>query len=652
MSALGGAAAGAVALAAAALAAAGCASSDPPDVGLEGLRLASVQPGLVVTGSTLALGGDSFVAEEWGASVLRLRGQSAGRAVDVTVAARFVDYDHMTAETDAGVIAELGGAADRVVRFSGEAVLEVVSAVDGKTYASAPLALTLDVAAELTPEITTVQTGGVLFVNDAVQVDGRGLLLGGGEGESVARVTGCFQPAGGGACAPVAEEVVALTAAQPYSRERATFRFVPGIAGIREGSFSGQVVIENRHAGGRTIAAPPVNVGYDLVSAQVFQVTPPVASLGQYVLIEGGGFVGGEAGASTEIRLVGTFVPTGAPQGGAVDLLLIPEFETGNRVRYVISPSDALGMAIDLRTVTGTFTGTIQPIVRYQGDQVVGPTRAVTLGIAPVKQVVYIDFRPSYVESLRLFGLRAVDQAIRARVLEVVAHAYRGVNLELRTAPPTDFALFSLVEIHGPDPNGQGLFGYDNSPGKDTGNLRLHDRLGGVNAQTQQDGYAGYGGVFIESLMGFSLHPAAGQSLGSAEPLFDQIFDPFRPDRGEIIVSKDLTGGVPAADGGLCPASNRRDRIACAVWTMGSLIGGTLAHEIGHSLGLANPYGDGFHNFGDEPNRLMDGGANRSFAERAVLGGEGPADFCTEEYEYLRQILPPAAPDVSSRPPC
>ncbi|MBE7451407.1 MAG: hypothetical protein HS111_21670 [Kofleriaceae bacterium] len=100
--------------------------------------------------------------------------------------------------------------------------------------------------------------------------------------------------------------------------------------------------------------------------------------------------------------------------------------------------------------------------------------------------MVYIDFRPSYVESLRLFGLRAVDQAIRARVLEsvqVAAHAPRGVNLELRTAPPTDFALFSLVESHGPAINGQGLFGYDNSPGKDTGNLRLHDRLGGVNAR-------------------------------------------------------------------------------------------------------------------------------------------------------------------------
>ncbi len=638
-----------------ALAAAGlvaCASSETPDVGLESLALASVEPGVVITGTTLAIGGDSFVAAEWGASTLRLRGQSGGRSVDVALPADFVDYDHMTAQVDADIITALG-ATGQVTRFSGEAVMEVVSAVDGQTYASAPLALTLDVAAELTPEIASVQSGGVLFVNDAVLVTGRGMLLGGNEGDTVARVSGCFRVSGGTACTPVTEEVIALQPAAPFSRDEATFRFVPGIAGIREGLFMGQVVIENRHAGGNTIAAAPVAVSYDLVSAEIFQVTPPVASLGQYVIIDGGGFVGGEAGASTEVRLVGTFTPTGQTQGAPVDLLLIPEFETGNRVRYVISPSDALGMAIDLRTVTGTFSGTIQPTVRYQGDTVVGPTRTVTLGIAPVKQVVFIDFRPSYVESLRKFGLRAVDQAIRARVLAVVGHAFRTVNLELRTEPPTDFALFSIVEIHGPDPNNQGLFGYDNSPGKDVNNIRLHDRLGGVNAATQQDGYPGYGGVFIESLMGFSLHPASGESLPSADQLFDDLFDPFRPDRGEIIVSKDLAGGLPPIEGASCPASDRRARIGCAVWSMGALIGTTLAHEIGHSLGLANPFGDGFHNFGDEPNRLMDGGADRPLAERAILQGQGPADFCEDEYAYLRQILPSAQPaDTAPRPRC
>lgn len=635
-------------------AAAGCASSDPPDVGLESLALTAVDPGVVITGTTLAIAGDSFVAAEWGESTLVLRGSAGGGDVDVRLPAVFVDYDHMTAAVDAGVIAELGASASAgLVRFAGEAVVEVVSAVDGATYASAPLPLTLDVAAQLTPEITTVQSGGVLFVNDAVEVTGRGLLLGGDEGESVARVTGCFQVGGSGPCAPVAEQVVALAAAEPFSRERASFRFVPAIAGIREGSFTGQVVIENHHAGGATLTADPVAITYELVSAQVFQVTPPAASLGQYVLIEGGGFVGGEAGASTEVRLVGSFVPTGQSQGQNVDLLLIPEFESGNRVRYVVSTSDALGQAIDLRTVTGTFTGTIQPIVTYQGDQVVGPTRAVTLAIAPVKQVVYLDFRPSYVESLRLFGLRAVDQAIRARVLDVVRAAYPAVNIEFRTTPPTDFALFSLVEIHGPDPNGQGLFGYDNTPGKDVGNVRLYDRLGGVNAATQQDGYPGFGGVFIESLMGFSLHPATGESLPGAEALFDQLFDPFRPDRGDIVVGKDLAGGLPAVTGDACPASSRGERIACAVWSMGSLIGGTLAHEIGHSLGLANPYGDGFHNAGDEVNRLMDGGADRPLAERAVLQGQGPAMFCEDEYTYLRMILPSAQPaDTTPRPPC
>jgi hypothetical protein len=642
------------AAAAAVALAAGCASSDPPDVALEGLNLTRVDPAVVITGTTLAIAGDSFVAAEWGESTLRLQGQAGSRSVDVTLPAVFVDYDHMTAAVDAALIAELGAApgGGDVVRFTGDATIEVVSAVDGKTYASDPLALSLDVAAELTPEITTVQTGGVLFVNDAVEVSGRGLLLGGNEGESVARITGCFRPASSSTCTPVGEETVALTAAQPFSREQASFRFVPAIAGIREGAFMGQVVIENRHAGGTTIAAEPVTIGYDLVSAQIFQVTPPLASLGQYVVIDGGGFVGGEAGAFTEVRLVGTFRPTGATQGAPVDLLLIPEFESGNRVRYVISTSDALGQAIDLRAVTGTFSGTIQPIVTYQGDQVVGPTQAVTLGIAPVKQVVFLDFRPSYVESLRVFGLRAVDQQLRARVLDVVRAAYPAVNIDFRTEVPTDFALFSLVEIHGPDPNGQGLFGYDNTPGKDVGNLRLYDRLGGVNAATQQDGYPGFGGVFIESLMGFSLHPASGESLPGADQLFDDLFDPFRPDRGDIVVGKDLAG-LPAISGDGCPASDRQGRISCAVWSMGALIGGTLAHEIGHSLGLANPYGDGFHNAGDEPNRLMDGGADRPFPERAVLEGQGPGRFCEDEYSYLRMILPSSEPaDPTPRPPC
>jgi len=631
---------------------AGCATSDPVDVGLEGLALSAIEPPVVVTGTTLAIAGDSFVDAPWGDSTLHLVGTAGARTVDVAIPAVFVDYDHMTAAVDPTVIAALG-ADQGVVRFAGQAVMEVVSAVDGETYRSEPLTLTLDAAATLVPEVTTVQTGGLLFVNDRVQVDGRGFLLGGDEGQTVAVITGCFQPTGSGTCTPVTRREVVTQPSAPYQRDQISFRFVPAIAGIREGDFSGAVVIENRHAGGATLASASFPIDYSLVSAQIFQVTPPAASLGQYVLIDGGGFVGGEAGALTEIRLVGTFTPTGQTQGAPVDLILIPEFESGNRVRYVVSTDDALGQAIDLRTVTGSFTGTIQPIVSYGGDQVSGPTTSVALGIAPVKQVVHLDFRPSYVESLRQFGLRAVDQQIRAQVVATVRAAYPAVNLEVRTEPPTDFALYSLVEIHGPDPNGMGLFGYDNSPGKDTGNLRLWDRLGGVNAVTQQDGYPGYGGVFIESLMAFSQHPASGPSAPIADPLFDELFDPFRPDRGDIIVGADLSGGVAVVTAGQCPAGDRSTRIGCAVYAMGNLIGTTLAHEIGHSLGLANPYSEGFHDFGDEPNRLMDAGGDRPFAERAVLGGRGPAVFCDDEYQYLREILPSSLPaDTSPRPRC
>jgi hypothetical protein len=264
-----------------------------------------------------------------------------------------------------------------------------------------------------------------------------------------------------------------------------------------------------------------------------------------------------------------------------------------------------------------------------------------------------VRFLRSYAESLRKFGLRAVDEAIRERVMTVVNRDYATINLEARREAVKDFALYSIAEIAGQDPNGLGLLGYDNTPGKDVGNQRLYDRIGGVNALTQEDGFPGYGGVFIESLLLFS--PESGSPL--ADPNFDAIFDPFRPDRGgRPVTAEDLSEGMPRPTSGEdCPAprGDRPQQIACAIWVLGSLIGTTLSHEIGHSLGLANPYGQGFHNQGSADNRLMDAGAFRPFLERAELRGHGPGRFCDEEYEYLRVILPTDLPmDIAGRPPC
>lgn len=625
---------------------AGCASSTAPDPGLEGLAIERVAPETVIPGTRIQVDGASFVDAQWGTATLRL----SGSGIDLALPARFVDFGRLSVQVDAATIAEIGD-----LDFHGTARVDVVAASDGETYSSDPLAVDLRFRARLAPVATALEASVVIFVNDRLVIEGDGFLLGGEEGVTVARLAGCFTPEAGGGCRPLPEIELPMTPEDPLARDRSGFAFSPKVAGIQPGSFTGTVTVVNRQPGGAPAAAGALGASYDLVTSQIFGVEPASASLGQYVFVSGGGFVGGEGGAATVIELAGTFRKTG---GSAVpaSLTLIPEFVEGRLVRYVVNTDDELGASLDLRNETGQFTGTATPVVSYGPDTVRGVGKSISFALAPVKQVVYLQFQPTYVEGLRDFGLRAVDRRIRDRIVEVCDAAYAGVNIEFRTTPPTDFALYANVELVGVDPNGTGLFGYDNTPGKDNGNLRLYDRLGGVNAATQQDGYPGFGGVFVRSLMGFSQHPGQlATSVSGADALFDRVFDPFRPDLGnEPIRAADLSGSVPVIrDGSACPASDRSGQIGCAIYVMGNLVGGTLAHEIGHSLGLANPFLDGFHNSGDAPNRLMDAGGDRPFAERAELEGQGPGVFCDEEYAYLRGILPTNAPEPAiQRPSC
>ena len=629
---------------------AGSAGSIGVDPGLEDLAVSGVAPATIVPGTRLIVTGTSFVDEAWGAATLRLQGTAGGRAVEAAWPARFVDLGTLEIAVDGAKLGEIVGGAG-AADFEGTVMVEVVSTIDRAVYRSAALDVDLAFRSRLTPTVTRVATG-VVFVNDEIAVEGDGFLLGGDEGVAIARLSGCFVADGGRGCEPVPAAEVAIA---PASRTRASFAFRPEIAGIEPGSFIGTLTVVNESAMGEAVSASPLEIAYDLVAPEVFAVDPPAASLGQFVFVHGGGFVGGQPGALTEIELAGTLRTTrGAPV--SVQMTWIPEFVGGRLVRYVLNPDDALGHALDLRSETGELSGTVTPVVSYRGARVHGRARPVSFAIAPVKQVVYLDFEASYTEGLRDFGLRAVDGRIRDRVVAVCREAYRGVNVEFRTAPPADFAWFETVELVGVDPNDQGLFGYDNSPGKDSGNLRLYDRLGGVNAQIQEDGYPGFGGVFVRSLMGFSQHPGAfARSVDGADPMFDQVFDPFRSDRGgEPIRAVDLAGALPAlVDGAGCPGHGRAQQIACAIFVLGNLVGGTVAHEVGHSLGLANPYQDGFHDPGDAPNRLMDAGEARPFVERAQLMGQGPAVFCDDEYAYLRRILPSSdAASSVARPGC
>jgi len=630
---------------------AGCAGGIARDPGLEGLSISKVAPGTVIPGTKIVVKGSSFVDDAWGSATLHLVGRAGGQSVDLQWPAKFVDFSTLTVAVDGSKIDSLGGDVD----FEGTMTVEFVAVSDGDTYKSGELTQKLSFRKKLTPSPTGILQG-VIFVNDQIVVDGDGFLLGGDEGTTFAKISGCFRLSGSSTCLQITPEEVAMQPTEELSRNHAAFPFSPKIAGIEPGDFTGTVTILNRHAGGAEVAATPVDVDYSMVTSQVFSADPPAASLGQYVFIHGGGFVGGEAGALTQLELSGTFSKNGGPAVTMPPVYLVPEFVEGKLVRYVINTDDEIGHALDLRTETGHFSGRVTPIISYNGTEVRGVSTQITFDIAPVKQVVYLNFSPAYVEGLRDFGLRAVEKRVRERILAELARIYKGVNIEFRAETVTDYALFEEVTLMGIDPNNMGLFGYDNSPGKDNGNLRLYDKLGGVNAITQQDGYPGYGGVFLRSLMGFSKHPGTfAKSVPGADPMFDTIFDEFRADQGgNPVTSSDLSSDVNALQSGdKCPGSDRKTKIQCAVFVLGNLVGGTLGHEIGHSLGLANPYAEGFHNAGDAPQRLMDSGGDRPFMERSQLMGQAGAVFCDEEYEYLRQILPSAtAADTSARPSC
>jgi len=630
---------------------AGCASGKAPDPGLEGLSISKVAPGTVIPGTKIVVKGDSFVAEDWGAATLHLVGKAGDKDVDEAWPAKFVDFSTMTVSVDSGKIDALGGDVD----FEGTLTLEVVAVSDGDTYKSGTLSQKLSFRKKLTPSPTGGFLDGVIFVNDQIAIDGTGFLLGGDEGTTYARISGCFQPSSSSFCDPIPQQEIALQPTEELQREHAEFPFSPKIAGIKPGHFEGTIQIINKQAAGVQTDAAPLDASYSMVTSQVFTADPLSASLGQYVFVHGGGFVGGEPTAFTELELNGTFNKTGG-NPFPVTMYVLPEYVEGKLVRYVLNTDDALGRSMDLRTDTGHFAGKITPVIHYNGDSVRGVSTNAAFDIAPVKQVVHLDFSPSYIEGLRDFGLRAVEKQIRKQILAELARIYKGVNIDFRAEPVKDFALFEEVTLMGVDPNNMGLFGYDNSPGKDDGNMRLYDRLGGVNATTQQDGYPGYGGVFLRSLMGFSKHPGSfAKAVPGADDTFDQIFDPFRADQnGEPVTASDLSGELQLlSNGDSCPSSDRKMRIQCAVWVIGNLVGGTLGHEIGHSLGLANPYSEGFHDSGDEPQRLMDAGGDRPFPERAQVLGEQGAVFCDDEYEYLRKVMPSKdAANTITRPSC
>ena len=470
---------------------------------------------------------------------------------------------------------------------------------------------------------------------------GQELVVSGGgflypsEGTSRLAIEGSFRREDG-STVPVTTSYE-LVPIESSNRDRAGFRFEPNFGPTDAGELRGTAQVRNVLTGGQNGQSNEVTVALDVRPASVLDISPREYSVGQVFEIVGTGFVSPSQG-SIAVTLVGTL--TGDQGAVAIDVELEPVWINDGRLRITSDPivDEAEGVLIDswFAREWGTFEGEL--IVTIDSGPEVYSTvpLLISLELERQRQVVVLEYLRGFDSSLDRFGLGSASDEVRAAVRSRVRGIFEGLRVDILDEAPSDISpnVVSVVEVGGPDPNGLGLLGYDSSPGKDVGNLRLGDRIGGASAETQSDGAAGYGGVFIESYLYWSSDPGFGGSRPEGapfeDPLFDPIFDPLRESQATL---QEVNGDS------LDP--QRVAIVAEAIRALGSVIGETVAHEVGHSLGLADPLGPAtsFHNAFGEDGCLMDGGVDRPLGERAGLPAFAATHFCGDSASYLSDLL-------------
>ena len=474
--------------------------------------------------------------------------------------------------------------------------------------------------------------------NDLAVLSGNGFISE-SEGEIVAHFVGTYTRDSGGATADV-DARLPVTPVERGDRERGVIVLSTQIGGQQPGTFDGTVTLESTLRTGQTSRSLAVASNMHFNPPELFSLEPLQASLGQLLTVRGVGFLGGSdrPGEATVLDVVGEFTPVnGTPEPFEESIVL--SYISGQELTFSIDTmiEDARIVSVLFGHARGRFAGTATPVTLMTGEpSLAGQTIPFGFELGAVRQVVHVRFLQGFYGSLVRFGLSSAAPEIEARVEERMRGIFEGFNVDLRFgAAPTDFAVtsYSVVEIGGPDPNGIGLFGYDNTPGKDRFNVRLHDQIGGTNAETQADRAPGYGGVFVESFLYWSEHPElpGDRPLGAPDPqpVFDETFDPVR---AQPATRAEAMGNGDAA---------RNAAVRTAVNALGSIIGETTSHEIGHSLGMAQPYGSPtiYHNDFDGDGCIMDSGGDRPLGERMALPGFATTQWCYDHPEYLREIL-------------
>ncbi len=467
---------------------------------------------------------------------------------------------------------------------------------------------------------------------DTVVVEAEGLLLP-EEGTTVAHLWGVIRT-GAGPSELLDVESAPLTSSV---RERGSFRLDPAWLPDVPATIEGSIEIVDTHADGTVRVSSPLDISWSIAPPRIDAVTPDVVRRGQWLRVRGAGLLAPDEtqGALTALVLEGTFDPTGesaleAWQGRQARVWFADGGPGDTEVWVAMRAlAEAPGAWWGPAARPGRFDGTARVAIAAGPQWLWSEPVPLTLRIARPLQLVWLRYLPGFTGAMAEFGLAALEPQVRQRIGEVLARDYDGISIAFTETRPQDWFEYSVVEVGGDDPNGAGLLGLDNTAGKDEGNLRFDDVVGGFNAQTDAQGFYPYGGIFASSFFQFS--PTLG---GGANPLeddrFDAIFAPFAP----------ALGGQPIAPEELAANTQRAAAARDAATVLGNLLGGTVAHEVGHTLGLSAEPGR-FHNEGDHPNWLMDAGIYRPFGERAEIDGEGPELFSPTNRAYLLQILPP-----------
>jgi len=481
---------------------------------------------------------------------------------------------------------------------------------------------------------------GTYFRNDGAIVIGSGFLAA-EEGSVEAEIVGEFTPEQGAPTTVYTKLPVKLV--EPLDRTRGTVTLTTAIGGFRPGTFEGTMTLSSDLVGGHTSRSGEQPVRIDFIPPALFDYGPTDPYLGQIITVRGGGFLGATDAATGDEATVLLFEGEITPAAGGAATPFGPKeavavFVSGQEVQ--------LGLDVEVEGETlissffgvsrGTFSGQVTPIVIKGTDDQRGDAIPIEVKFSGVRQIVQVRFLPGMYDSLRYFGLSSAATQVTEAALQRMRDIYQDYSVEFVTEPPADFlpSAIATLEVGGPDPNGLGLFGYDNTPGKDIGNLRLFDSIGGTNAETQADNYPGYGGVFIESILYWSSHPELPSAIPGAgpepDPLFDEIFDPVRSEPATLVEAESSS------------TEGRVGMVQRAIRALGSIIGETSAHELGHSLGLAQPLGprDAYHSAFPGEGCLMDGGSFRELGERMGEPGYPETHFCNDEPEYLGDILP------------